>query len=108
MTGKFPFGKDKAGEKLIKAIIKEDINYSKSDWSKISPEGKSFVKQLLQKDPKKRVSIKDILKHDWIQKYYRRSTSKRKSNNRDCSAFKFYTTIEENDISEENKDNKKV
>ena len=35
----------------------------------ISPEAIDLVNKLLAFDPKKRISAKDALQHDWIQKY---------------------------------------
>lgn len=93
------------GDKLIKAIIKEDIHYSKNDWSRISNEGKYFVKQLLHKDPKKRMSIKDILQHDWIRKYYNRSITRKKTNVQSCSLLNMYPNFEKKDIEEKNNRN---
>ena len=48
---------------------------------KISPEAKDFVGKLLEKDPQKRMTIKEALEHEWFQKYvgkivYERQRSK--------------------------------
>ena len=36
--------------------------------SKLSPEAKTFVKELIQNKPEKRYSIKEVLEHPWIKK----------------------------------------
>ena len=36
---------------------------------KISHKAKDFVGKLLEKDPQKRLTIKEALEHEWFQKY---------------------------------------
>ena len=35
-------------------------------WSNVSAEAKDLIGKLLQKDPAKRIKIKDVLDHKWI------------------------------------------
>lgn len=35
-------------------------------WSEVSEDGKAFLKQLLQVDPKRRLTAQDALSHPWI------------------------------------------
>lgn len=39
-------------------------------WEKVSPLAKDLIKKLLVKDPKKRMSPKQALKHPWFEKQY--------------------------------------
>ena len=36
-------------------------------WNNISPNAKDLVLKMLDTDPYKRISIKDVFKHHWIQ-----------------------------------------
>ena len=47
------------------------IDYEESAWQKISKEAKAFLKLMLVRDPRKRASASDLLKHDWIVKNMR-------------------------------------
>lgn len=57
---------------------KTDIEYMRSltrgpcmtgeGWNEVSEEGKSFLKQLLQIDPKKRLTASEALSTSWITK----------------------------------------
>lgn len=51
---------------------------------------------LLHKEPEKRLSIKEVLEHPWIQKYHKTNLPEiRKKSNNIGSLFKMYTTCEE-------------
>jgi serine/threonine protein kinase len=70
--------------------------FPSSLWKKLSPEAKSFTDNLLNKDPKKRMTIKEVVEHPWIQKYNKSSKifdQKRKS--KDFSEFETFTNITE-------------
>ncbi|KAI0560313.1 Serine/threonine protein kinase [Gracilaria domingensis] len=57
---------------------KTDIEYMKSlsrgpcmvgeGWDQVSEEGKQFLKQLLQVDPKKRLTAEQALNHPWVSR----------------------------------------
>jgi serine/threonine protein kinase len=55
LIGKFPFKGDTVSETLEKVSIGK-INYSGEEWEDISLPAKTLVRQLLQKDPKKRLN----------------------------------------------------
>jgi serine/threonine protein kinase len=66
-------------------------------WKKLSPEAKNFVDNLLNKDPYKRMTIKEVMEHPWLQKYNKNSNTfiKRKKSG-DFSQFETYTNINTN------------
>lgn len=72
LTGRFPFN-DKSNainpslSKVWKSIITDEVDFSRSHWEGISDEAKDFVKFLLNKDPEKRPSAKEALKHPWLK-----------------------------------------
>ena len=45
----------------------DKLDFRKSYWEGISEEAKDFVRALLEKDPAKRPSAKQALRHPWIQ-----------------------------------------
>ena len=52
-----------------------------------------FVQDLLQKKPEKRLSIKELLKHEWLKKYFESKVESRdKSMDLTGNAFLNYTT----------------
>lgn len=51
---------------LFKNIQEGNFSFPAKDWDQISGEAKELVCQLLQKDPKKRISAEMILQHPWV------------------------------------------
>lgn len=49
------------------------VDCNSSDWEKISPEAKWFVKSLLQLDPDTRLDADEALDSEWLGKQYRLS-----------------------------------
>ena len=109
-SGKLPFdyvsikkGKETKVD-VIYNTIHDEIKFDNTDrWKTISPEGIKFVKDLMNKDPEKRLEIKDVLEHAWIKKFYGDVIERRKSsiygteyskNNYMGMAFKMYATID--------------
>ena len=72
LTGRFPFN-DRSNTinpsltKVWKSILSDEVNFSKSHWDGISEEAKDFVKMLLNREPSKRPSAKEALKHPWLR-----------------------------------------
>eukprot|EP00483_Globobulimina_turgida_P000805 UN00806 len=54
---------------LYRAIIKGDYGLTSKKWNTISKEGKDLVQCLLNVDPEKRYSAKQVKNHPWIKKY---------------------------------------
>jgi calcium/calmodulin-dependent protein kinase I len=53
-------------KELIKANKKAHIDFPDSEWSKISPEAKNLVVQMLKKDPSERITAEEAVEHPWI------------------------------------------
>lgn len=60
MTGKYPFD----GFNVNK--IAEAILYGNFKAPNVSKNLKDLLSRMLEKDPKKRISLDEILSHDWI------------------------------------------
>ena len=104
-SGKLPFdyvSNNKKGKvDIIYNTLHDEIKFDNCErWKTISPEGICFIKELLNKDPEKRLNIKEVLEHKWIKKYYEDVIDRRKSStngsgypNNIESVFKMYATI---------------
>ncbi|TYZ67127.1 hypothetical protein PybrP1_011222 [[Pythium] brassicae (nom. inval.)] len=66
LRGDLPFhGKTK--NEIIQKTLHADVNLEgDAAWSSVSPSGKALLKGLLTKDPSKRLTAQDALRHDWF------------------------------------------
>lgn len=98
LCGCLPFDDEHSDKEIIRQSIYDSVPYPNSIWKKISNEANLFVDLLLQKDPSKRMTIQDILEHQWIEKYSKTglpSLRKKKNGN----TFSNYASIDENHTS---------
>ncbi|XP_057516661.1 calcium-dependent protein kinase 10-like [Amaranthus tricolor] len=49
------------------AILRGVLDFKREPWPQISETAKSLVKQMLDPDPKKRLTAQQVLEHPWIQ-----------------------------------------
>ncbi|XP_077224335.1 CDPK-related kinase [Tasmannia lanceolata] len=54
---------------IFRAVLKADPSFDEPPWPSLSPEAKDFVKRLLNKDPRKRMTAAQALSHPWIRNY---------------------------------------
>jgi serine/threonine protein kinase len=54
---------------IFRAVLKAEPNFSDSLWPNISSEAKDFVKRILNKDPRKRLSAAQALSHPWMRNH---------------------------------------
>ncbi|GFY86510.1 protein kinase superfamily protein [Actinidia rufa] len=52
---------------IFQAVLKADPSFDEPPWPSLSSEAKDFVKRLLNKDPRKRMSAAQALSHPWIK-----------------------------------------
>ncbi|XP_063937072.1 CDPK-related protein kinase isoform X2 [Daucus carota subsp. sativus] len=52
---------------IFEAVLKADLSFDEPSWTSVSSEAKDFVKRLLNKDPRKRMSAAQALCHSWIK-----------------------------------------
>ncbi|GMJ00552.1 CDPK-related kinase [Hibiscus trionum] len=52
---------------IFRAVLKADPSFNESPWPTLSSEAKDFVRRLLNKDPRKRMTAAQALSHPWIQ-----------------------------------------
>jgi len=54
-------------EKLVSNnIINQEVSFEKKEWFNISRNAKSFIRDGLEKDPKERMSVHEMLQHPWF------------------------------------------
>ncbi|OAY30978.1 calcium-dependent protein kinase 10 [Manihot esculenta] len=49
------------------AILRGVIDFKREPWPQISDSAKSLVRQMLEPDPKKRLTAQQVLEHSWLQ-----------------------------------------
>ena len=95
LCGCLPFDDEFSEKEIARQTIDDPVPYYPKLWKKISKEAKNFVEMLLQKEPEKRMDIKQCLEHDWIQKYTVKGLKNYFiENKKQTSIFKLYATIE--------------
>eukprot|EP00878_Enallax_costatus_P003362 GHUV01003571.1.p1 GENE.GHUV01003571.1~~GHUV01003571.1.p1 ORF type:complete len:609 (+),score=221.69 GHUV01003571.1:1048-2874(+) len=72
LTGRLPFDDHRnpfapSISAVWRSVLCDQVDYNMPWWRGISDEGKDFVDSLLQRDPDKRPSAKEALKHPWLQ-----------------------------------------
>jgi calcium-dependent protein kinase len=84
LSGETPFG-GLDGENLL--LVKENIMRARvlfeplDIWEHVSTDGKAFVTRLLQADPKKRPTARQVQKDQWIQVWAKKDTKEGKQLN---------------------------
>ncbi|KAI3437381.1 uncharacterized protein J3R85_005362 [Psidium guajava] len=54
---------------IFRAVLKADPSFDEQPWPSLSSEARDFVKRLLIKDPRKRMTAAQALSHPWIKNY---------------------------------------
>ncbi|KAF5451343.1 hypothetical protein F2P56_026456 [Juglans regia] len=52
---------------IFRAVLKADPSFDEPPWPSLSAEARDFVKRLLNKDPRKRMTAAQALSHPWIK-----------------------------------------
>ncbi|XP_027078343.1 CDPK-related protein kinase [Coffea eugenioides] len=52
---------------IFRTVLKADPSFEEQPWPALSSEAKDFVKRLLNKDPRKRMTAAQALSHPWIK-----------------------------------------
>ena len=70
LVGRLPFNDSNDDEnEIARQTINEPPLFLEKKWAIISNEAKDFVIKCLEKDPKNRININEILNHKWLKKY---------------------------------------
>ncbi|ERM99128.1 CDPK-related kinase 1 [Amborella trichopoda] len=54
---------------IFRAVLKADPSFEEAPWPSLSAEARDFVKRLLNKDLRKRLTAAQALSHPWIRNY---------------------------------------
>uniref|UniRef100_A0A0D9X1K7 Protein kinase domain-containing protein n=1 Tax=Leersia perrieri TaxID=77586 RepID=A0A0D9X1K7_9ORYZ len=54
---------------IFRSVLKADPSYNEVPWPSLTPEAMDFVKRLLCKDPRRRMTAAQALSHPWIRNY---------------------------------------
>jgi serine/threonine protein kinase len=71
LFGELPFRGANFGQTMHK-VMNEEIDYESKQWTNITSEGKELISKLLVKDPKKRMTAEQAIKHPWILNHVKR------------------------------------
>ncbi|XP_021744694.1 CDPK-related kinase 7-like [Chenopodium quinoa] len=55
---------------IFRAVLKADPSFDEAPWPSLSPEAIDFVKRLLNKDYRKRLTAAQALSHPWLSGYH--------------------------------------
>ena len=87
--GSLPFDHPKNDREIARQTINDPPPFKGNVWKRVSREGIDFVKKLLEKDPEKRMSIKEALEHQWIRKFNK--IGEKRNSSHSYSSFEEYT-----------------
>ena len=97
VAGFLPFDHETSEKEIARQTVYEPTPFPISIWKNISNEARMFVDNLLQKNPEKRMGIKEVLQHKWLQKFNaKESISFKKRNESDLSGaqkFEAFSTL---------------
>jgi len=66
LSGSLPFDHESQKE-TIRMTLENNLEFDLVCWKKISDDCKDLIQNLLEKDPKKRITLENALKHRWFQ-----------------------------------------
>ena len=70
LVGRLPFDNPDDNEnEIARQTINEPAPFIENKWNIISNEAKDFVSKCLEKDPKNRMDINEVINHKWLKKY---------------------------------------
>jgi serine/threonine protein kinase len=110
LTGCLPFDDEHSEREVARKTINDPVPFPNFFWKSISGDARDFVTSnfnlnfnfilildLLQKDPSRRITIKQVLEHSWIQKYSKTILPEIRKKCKDLlySTFKIYTTTDD-------------
>ena len=100
LSGSLPFDHKTDEEEIARKTVSEPPPYKGSIWARISKEARNFIDNLLQKDPSKRMNIKEALEHEWFNKFSNSKIicARKQSKDIKSSAFELYSTVDEKSL----------
>ena len=101
LVGRLPFDDpDDDENEIARQTINESPPFIEEKWNVISNEAKDFVSKCLEKDPKNRININEILNHKWLKQYISDEQKKKENKLERLSSFEILKILSPNDINE--------
>lgn len=95
VAGFLPFDDETSEKEIARQTVYDPVPYPFIIWKIISLEAKMFINNLLSKEPEKRMTIREVLEHKWLQNFYgKQDTELKRRKSKDLTgaeAFKFYS-----------------
>ena len=91
LCGFLPFDDETSEREIARQTIQDPVPYPSQVWGKISKEARRFVDGLLRKNPSERMTIKQVLEHEWFKQYSKSPELRQKTKTRTKSLFSLYT-----------------
>lgn len=66
LSGMYPFDGGKDDDKTMNMALKGELQFDGEVWADISLHCKKFLRRLLEKRPKDRLTAKEALRHEWM------------------------------------------
>ena len=93
LCGSLPFDSNDGDEEIARKTVSNPVNMCFGIWKTISKEAKDFIRNMLEKDMNKRITIKTALEDKWFTKYFGKElVNVRKSSMNTTSEFRVYTS----------------
>ena len=81
-TSKLPFDyitKGLSVKNIVINTLNDEIKFKDICWTNLSKEVVKFIKGCMNKNPEKRLTIKEVLEHEWIKKFFYKEVERRES-----------------------------
>lgn len=66
LSGVPPFW-DETEQGIFEQVLKGDLDFASEPWPSISESAKDLVRRMLVRDPKRRLTAPEVLRHPWVQ-----------------------------------------
>lgn len=73
LSGRLPFVARNNKYEVIRKILKEELKTRDLSWELISQEAKNLLRKMLEKEPRKRITIEQIMEDPWLKQFTKRS-----------------------------------
>ncbi|MCQ2815657.1 MAG: protein kinase [archaeon] len=91
LCGFLPFDDENSEREIARQTIQDPTPFPEEVWNHISKEAKNFVEKLLKKKPEERMTITEVLEHEWIKKFSK-IPNERLVANKKGNLFSMYAT----------------
>ena len=99
LVGRLPFDNPDDNEnEIARQTINEPAPFIENKWNIISNEAKDFVSKCLEKDPKNRMDINEVINHKWLKKYITEEQKNKENKLERLSSFEILKILSQKDV----------